>query len=199
MTGSAKSTLTNGPSAAQIFVEIERARLTKQLAKLKEEEGKVDEAAEILQEVAVVRPSWSTFPEPDVCCTRRRWQQVNCIWLQDSSREVRCKKSLFNPCRHGVGLQIHSTKVLSEAYLPEQGTWPCSQGLCTRMQLCWCANEQDGKANERRGCPIYLRKSIRRHSSLYRHGVLDIPSLRTAVLSQACAARNHLSFMGRVC
>ncbi len=38
----------------QIFVEIERARLTKQLAKLKEEEGKVDEAAEILQEVAVV-------------------------------------------------------------------------------------------------------------------------------------------------
>lgn len=39
----------------QIFVEIERARLTKQLAKLKEEEGKVDEAAEILQEVAVVR------------------------------------------------------------------------------------------------------------------------------------------------
>ena len=40
-------------------MEIERARLTKQLAKLKEEEGKVDEAAEILQEVAVVRPSWS--------------------------------------------------------------------------------------------------------------------------------------------
>ena len=38
----------------QIFVEIERARLTKQLAKLKEEEGKVEEAAEILQEVAVV-------------------------------------------------------------------------------------------------------------------------------------------------
>ena len=43
-------------------MEIERARLTKQLAKLKEEEGKVDEAAEILQEVAVVRPSWSPFP-----------------------------------------------------------------------------------------------------------------------------------------
>ena len=41
----------------QIFVEIERARLTKQLAKLKEEEGKVDEAAEILQEVAVVSHS----------------------------------------------------------------------------------------------------------------------------------------------
>ncbi len=38
-------------------MEIERARLTRQLAKLKEEEGKIDEAAEILQEVAVVR-SW---------------------------------------------------------------------------------------------------------------------------------------------
>jgi 26S proteasome regulatory subunit N5 len=38
----------------QIFVEIERARLTKQLARLREEEGKVDEAAEVLQEVAVV-------------------------------------------------------------------------------------------------------------------------------------------------
>ncbi|EIE19531.1 putative 26S proteasome regulatory subunit [Coccomyxa subellipsoidea C-169] len=37
----------------KIFVEIERARLTRQLAKLKEEEGKIDEAAEILQEVAV--------------------------------------------------------------------------------------------------------------------------------------------------
>ena len=43
----------------QIFVEIERARLTKQLAKLKEEEGKIDEAAEILQEVAVVSLSVS--------------------------------------------------------------------------------------------------------------------------------------------
>ena len=55
------SFLTCELSAAQIFVEIERARLTKQLAKLKEEEGKVDEAAEILQEVAVVRHSWNAF------------------------------------------------------------------------------------------------------------------------------------------
>ncbi|KXZ45928.1 hypothetical protein GPECTOR_49g512 [Gonium pectorale] len=37
----------------KIFVEIERARLTKRLAAIKEEEGKVDEAADILQEVAV--------------------------------------------------------------------------------------------------------------------------------------------------
>ena len=55
-----------GLLAAQIFVEIERARLTKQLAKLKEEEGKVDEAAEILQEVAVVRHSWSTSLSSDI-------------------------------------------------------------------------------------------------------------------------------------
>lgn len=38
----------------QIYVEIERARLTKALARLKEAEGNVQEAAEILQEVPVV-------------------------------------------------------------------------------------------------------------------------------------------------
>lgn len=38
----------------KIYVEIERARLTRQLARMKEAEGAVQEAAEILQEVAVV-------------------------------------------------------------------------------------------------------------------------------------------------
>lgn len=38
----------------QIYVEIERARLTRELACIKEEEGNIEEAAEILQEVAVV-------------------------------------------------------------------------------------------------------------------------------------------------
>lgn len=42
-------TLTEG----KIYVEIERARLTKQLAKMKEEEGNIQEAAETLQEVPV--------------------------------------------------------------------------------------------------------------------------------------------------
>ncbi|KAL4423423.1 hypothetical protein ABPG77_010001 [Micractinium sp. CCAP 211/92] len=42
-------TLTEG----KIYVEIERARLTRQLARMREAEGKVQEAAEILQEVAV--------------------------------------------------------------------------------------------------------------------------------------------------
>ena len=42
--------------AAQIYVEIERARLTRRLAGIWEEEGKIDEAADTLQEVAVVRP-----------------------------------------------------------------------------------------------------------------------------------------------
>ena len=40
--------------AVQIYVEIERARLTKRLAKIKEASGDVDEAADTLQEVAVV-------------------------------------------------------------------------------------------------------------------------------------------------
>ncbi|GMH32467.1 hypothetical protein BSKO_00301 [Bryopsis sp. KO-2023] len=40
-------------SEGKIYVEIERARLTKKLAKIKEEEGNVNDAADILQEVAV--------------------------------------------------------------------------------------------------------------------------------------------------
>lgn len=38
----------------KIFVEIERARLTKRLARIKEAEGNIIEAADVLQEVAVV-------------------------------------------------------------------------------------------------------------------------------------------------
>ena len=38
----------------QIFVEIERARLTRKLAAMREAEGNIAEAADILQEVAVV-------------------------------------------------------------------------------------------------------------------------------------------------
>jgi 26S proteasome regulatory subunit N5 len=42
-----------GITEGKIFVEIERARITRQLAAMKEEDGDVDEAANILQEVAV--------------------------------------------------------------------------------------------------------------------------------------------------
>ena len=38
---------------AQIYVETERARLTRRIAKMKEEEGNISEAAEILQELQV--------------------------------------------------------------------------------------------------------------------------------------------------
>jgi hypothetical protein len=38
----------------QIFVEIERARLTRKLAAIREAEGNINEAADTLQEVAVV-------------------------------------------------------------------------------------------------------------------------------------------------
>lgn len=43
----------NNVTSGKIFVEVEKARLTRMLAKIKEEQGKVDEAAEIMQEVAV--------------------------------------------------------------------------------------------------------------------------------------------------
>eukprot|EP00298_Acanthocystis_sp_HF-20_P005149 c15410_g1_i1.p1 GENE.c15410_g1_i1~~c15410_g1_i1.p1 ORF type:complete len:441 (-),score=151.47 c15410_g1_i1:25-1326(-) len=39
-------------SAGKIFVENERARLTKKLSKIREDEGKLDEAADILQEIS---------------------------------------------------------------------------------------------------------------------------------------------------
>ena len=42
-----------GSLGCQIYVEIERARLTRTLAKLKEEQGAVTEAANILQELQV--------------------------------------------------------------------------------------------------------------------------------------------------
>lgn len=43
----------NNVSAGKIYVEIERARLIKTLAKIKEEQGLIDEAAELMQEIAV--------------------------------------------------------------------------------------------------------------------------------------------------
>ncbi|KAK8660272.1 hypothetical protein V6N13_051203 [Hibiscus sabdariffa] len=43
----------NSVSAGKIFVEIERARLIRRLAKIKEEQGLIAEAADLMQEVAV--------------------------------------------------------------------------------------------------------------------------------------------------
>lgn len=42
-----------GTNDVQIFVEIERARLTRILAKIREDEGKISDAAKILQELQV--------------------------------------------------------------------------------------------------------------------------------------------------
>lgn len=50
----------------QIFVEIERARLTRKLAGMKESEGSIAEAADILQEVAVVSTAAIELDRP--CC-----------------------------------------------------------------------------------------------------------------------------------
>ncbi|XP_023765154.1 26S proteasome non-ATPase regulatory subunit 12 homolog A [Lactuca sativa] len=43
----------NSVSAGKIYVEIERARLIKRLAKIKEEQGQIAEAADLMQEIAV--------------------------------------------------------------------------------------------------------------------------------------------------
>jgi hypothetical protein len=50
-------------SVWQIYVEIERARLIRKLAKIKEEQGQIAEAAELMQEVAVCELS-SYFYHP---------------------------------------------------------------------------------------------------------------------------------------
>ena len=78
----------------QIFVEIERARLTKQLAKLKEEEGKVDEAAEILQEVAVVSHA-RLISEPAMLSSSAGYPW----WRETLKNEVwkHCKQSQARP------------------------------------------------------------------------------------------------------
>ena len=52
-------------------MEIERARLTRQLACMKEEEGELQEAAEILQEVAVVSGAAARGPRSGGLCHGR--------------------------------------------------------------------------------------------------------------------------------
>ncbi|GAA57448.1 26S proteasome regulatory subunit N5, partial [Clonorchis sinensis] len=44
----------------QIYVEVERARLTRELARIKESHGNIDEAASVLQELQVNRPVFSS-------------------------------------------------------------------------------------------------------------------------------------------
>ena len=59
------NTLNMSSSSSQIYVEIERARLTKTLANIKEQSGEVKEAASILQELQVSDrcPLFSSFKD----------------------------------------------------------------------------------------------------------------------------------------
>eukprot|EP00300_Choanocystis_sp_HF-7_P017967 c19894_g1_i1.p1 GENE.c19894_g1_i1~~c19894_g1_i1.p1 ORF type:complete len:449 (-),score=127.11 c19894_g1_i1:37-1338(-) len=54
--------------AGKMYVEVEGARLTKQLSKIREDEGKVEEASDILQEIA-----------PETCGTMEKIEKVNYI------------------------------------------------------------------------------------------------------------------------
>ena len=51
------------PKFVQIYVEIERARLTRRLGNIQEEDGQISEAADTLQEVAVVRGVFVRLPQ----------------------------------------------------------------------------------------------------------------------------------------
>ena len=69
-------------------MEIERARLTRRLAGIWEEEGKIDEAADTLQEVAVVRPC-STSGGLLACVPRcTRWTACKCLVVPISAVSV---------------------------------------------------------------------------------------------------------------
>ena len=70
----------------QIYVEIERARLTRQLAAIQEEKGDISAAADTLQEVAVV--SFEPLNTP------------NCS--QDCGRLTRCSSEFSKPMPEGL-------------------------------------------------------------------------------------------------
>lgn len=65
--------------AGQIYVEIERARLTRRLAGIWEEEGKIDAAADTLQEVAVVRPCSTSYRRLPCVSRCTRWKACKCL------------------------------------------------------------------------------------------------------------------------
>jgi len=68
----------------KIHVELERARLTRQLSQIRESEGKISEAADLLSEVQV---RFFIMPMQAACCHVVKWQQcsiigscVNCLF-----------------------------------------------------------------------------------------------------------------------
>jgi prefoldin subunit 5 len=64
-------------AAGKIYVEIERARLIKRLAKIKEELGKIDEAADLMQEVAV--ETFGSMAKTEKL--HSFWSRFGCVWI----------------------------------------------------------------------------------------------------------------------
>ena len=111
------------PFCAQIYVEIERARLTKKLAGIKEEEGNIEEAAAIIQEVAVVgyrtsREVYSSVLLTAVCVSST---------LSNLMRSVR---------RVDFNFQVLSSKEVSCCVVSSLGCWG---KLCfvPTLPICW--------------------------------------------------------------
>ena len=94
----------------QIYVEIERARLTRKLAQLKEREGNIAEAADVLQEVAVVcvHLHSSDMAAQNTLCTccgaccmlasanARANQQADHVWQNCLNRLIACDALWLN-------------------------------------------------------------------------------------------------------
>jgi hypothetical protein len=86
-------------TSGKIFVEVEKARLTRQLAKIKEEQGKPEEAAEIMQEVAV--ETYGALPSARRFFSSR--SRFGCAWTRRISRARR-----FCPARSTRGRSTRS-------------------------------------------------------------------------------------------
>lgn len=125
--------LTLASPPPQIYVEIERARLTRELARMKEAEGNVAEAAEILQEVAVVsarrcrrRPAacLPARPPPPVLTPPPSLAEQETFGAMAKTEKIAFILDQVRLCldrRDFVRAQILSRKVAPRAFVPPAG------------------------------------------------------------------------------
>ncbi|KAI8853129.1 hypothetical protein BC829DRAFT_424720 [Chytridium lagenaria] len=116
-------TVTDG----KIFVEVERARLTRILAKIREDEGKISEAADILQELQV-----ETFGSMDkrektdfileqmrLCLEKKDFTRVQIVSRRISSKFFEdLANQYLATCKYFI--QLYNTPIVKE----DDGRWP---------------------------------------------------------------------------
>ena len=153
----------------------------------------MDEAAEILQEVAVVRPSWSTF-----------LSLMSVHQAQMAAGQLHVAARLFQ----GSALQEESLQPCRLVWVCRDSPRRCCQrrtsqnkahGLQPRILHAHAAllvcNEQDRKANPRRGCPYILESPSGAQQPLQARRAGHPQSAHCCPQLGMCCT-HHLSFMG---